>query len=206
MKSLKYLAISSIFILSTGYAQSPVYTTLNSDGKNIFTGVKIEKKDYEPETYIQKISADTLSQTKIPLPKELSHRDIIAIFTAEKNLLVVMTQKTIERGDNPQFYTLNHEINEWKKIGDSNCISFAKVKVEKNSITIHCIETNDKGERTETPRKLVFESVVFTQVGEITLPSTSITKDSIKAELLGDPFEWRRLKVNAEKKEKFFHP
>ncbi len=200
------LGISWIFILSNAYAKDPIYTTLNSDGKDIYAGVKIEKKDYEPETYIQKISLDTLVSKKISLPKELSHRDIIAIFTAENNLLVIMTQKTLERGDHPVFYTFHSQKNEWKKIGESDCISFAKIKVERSSLTLNCVETNDEGKRIEIPKKVVFQDTYLMQPGEITLPTTSITKNSIKAELLGDPFEWKGLKVGTEKKEKVFRP
>ena len=60
--------------------------------------------------------------------------------------------------------------------------------------------------RVEIPKKVVFQDINLMQTGEITLPTTSITKNSIKAELLGDPFEWKGLKVETEKKEKMFRP
>jgi len=206
MKIYIIFAISWTIILSNVYAEGPIYTTLNSDGKSIFAGVKLEKKDYEPETYIQEISGDKLISKKIPLPKELSHRDVIGIFTAEQNQLVILTQRTAERGDHPLFYTLESEKNEWKKIGETNCISFAKITVEKDSMTLHCVETNDEGKRVEIPKKVKFKGVFFTQVGEITLPITNITKNSLRAGLLGDPFEWNEIKVGKDKKEKVFRP
>jgi hypothetical protein len=206
MKIYTLIAISWTFILGNVYAEGPFYTTLNSDGKSIFAGVKLEKKDYEPETYIQEISGDKLISKKIPLPKELSHRDVIGIFNADQNQLVILTQRTAERGDNPLFYTLESKKNEWKKIGESNCISFEKITVEKDSMTLHCVETNNEGKRVVIPKKVNFKGVLFTQVGEITLPITNITKNSLKSELLGDPFEWNEIKVGKDKKEKIFRP
>jgi hypothetical protein len=206
MKIYTFFAISWTFILGNVYAEGPFYTTLSSDGKNIFAGVKLEKKDYEPETYIQQISGDKLISKKIPLPKELFHRDVIGIFTAEQNRLVILTQRTAERGDHPLFYTLDSDKNEWKKVGELNCISFAKITVEKNSMTLHCVDTNDEGKRVETPKRINLEGIIFTQVGEITLPVTNITKNSLRAGLLGDPFEWNEIKVGKDKKEKVFSP
>ncbi len=50
MKKLTTLTLSAIMFTSVACAQAPVLTTVKSDGKNIFSGVKLENKGMEPET------------------------------------------------------------------------------------------------------------------------------------------------------------
>lgn len=205
MKTISTLALASLFITSVACAQAPVFTTLSSSGKDVFAGVKKEAKGMEPETYLLQVNKD-LTSNKIALPTELSHREVVALFPAEKNQLVVMSQRTVEQGDNPQFHSYNPAKKEWKKLAEVQCMSFAKLKVEKSSVTVNCLETNEKGDEVETQKKVVLKDVVLTKPGDISLPLAKVEDKSLKAELVGDSFEWKELKVGHDKKEKVFRP
>lgn len=206
MKNISTLAFASLLMTSVACAQAPVFTTLNSSGKDVFAGVKKESKGMEPETYLLQVSGDKLTSSKISLPTELSHREVVALFPAEKNILVVMSQRTIEQGDKPQFHSYNPAKKEWKKLAESDCISFAKMKVDKHAVTLTCVETNAKGEEVESQRKVALKDVTLTGPGEVTLPMAKVDKDTLQAELLGDIFEWKELRVGFDKKQKVFRP
>lgn len=205
MKKISTLALASLFITSVACAQAPVFTTLSSSGKDVFAGVKLEAKGMEPETYLLQVSKD-MSSNKITLPTELSHREVVALFPAEKNQLVVMSQRTVEQGDSPQFHSYNPAKKEWKKLAQVDCMTFSKLKVEKSSVTVSCLETNAKGEEVESQKKVSLKGITLTQPGDVTLPIAKVEKDSIRAELIGDSFEWKELKVGHDKKEKTFRP
>jgi hypothetical protein len=205
MKHIFSIALSFIFFTSVASAQAPVFTSLNSSDKNVFAGVKLEKKGHEPETYLLQVKKD-LSSSKIKLPAELLHREVIGLFPAEKNLLVVMSQRTVEQGDKPQFHSFDPAKKAWKKLAEVDCMSFAKVKVEKQKIALTCLETTEKGEEVERVKVVELQGMALSQTGDFTLPQAKVEKASLKAELLGDSFEWKELKVGMDKKEKVFRP
>lgn len=206
MKKLNIISILSVFMSSLALAQAPVFTTLSSSGKDVFAGVKLQKQGMEPETYMLQVSADKLSSAKIKLPQEIIHREVIGLLPAEGNQLVVMSQRTVEQGDKPQFHLYNPAKKSWKKIAQGECTSFAKMKVEASAVTLTCVETNDKGDEVEVPKKVTLTGVKLISSGDVVLPMMKVEKDNIKAELLGDVFEWNQLKVGMNKKEKIFKP
>lgn len=205
MKKISTIALASMFMTTVACAQAPVFTTLSSSGKDVFAGVKLEAKGQEPETYLLQVKKD-LTSSKIALPTELLHREVVALFPADKEQLVVMSQRTVEQGDNPQFHSYNPAKKEWKKLGEVDCMSFAKLQVEKSAVTLSCVETNAKGEEVTTEKKVAFKDVTLTRPGAVTLPMAKVEDKSVRAELIGDSFEWQELKVGIEKKEKTFRP
>lgn len=206
MKKIMTFTFASLLMTTAALAQAPVFTTLSSSGKNVFAGVKLESKGNEPETYLLQVSGDGLTSNKIELPTELAHREVVALFPADNNQIVVMSQRTVEQGDKPLLHSFNPSKKEWKKLAEVDCTSFAKVKVEKQSVSVTCVETDAKGEEVEKEKKVILKGVTLTQPGSVTLPLQKIEKDTVRAELLGDPFEWKELKVSVDKKEKIFRP
>lgn len=197
--------LTTLLISGLSLAKTPMFTTVNASGKDIFAGVKIEQKGVEPETYLLQVSSD-LKSSKVSLPMELQHREVIAVFPAEKSSVVVLTQRTVEQGDKPQFHSYNTEKKEWKKLSELDCVSFAKVEVEKNSITLTCTETNEKGEEVKKEKKASFKDVTLTNTGKKTLPISEVKLGDLEAKLSGDAFEWAELKVKKDKTKKSFRP
>ena len=95
---------------------------------------------------------------------------------------------------------------EWKKLAESDCVSFAKLSVKADSVTFTCVETDKKGDEVETKRKVTLKGVTLSRPGEITLPIVKVEKDNLSAELMGESFEWKQLKVGLNKEEKIFSP
>jgi hypothetical protein len=206
MKKITIITLGSLLWINSVMAQAPVFTTLTSTDKNIFAGVKSEQKGMEPETYLLEIEGDKLTSSKVKLPIDIQHREIVALFPAEKGMLLVLSQRTVEQGDHPQIHTYNPVKKEWKKIAESTCSSFAKLKVESSAITFSCVETDKKGEEVETQKKVGLQGINIIKTGEVTLPQVKVDHQNIKAELLGEVFEWKQLKVGFNKKEKIFTP
>lgn len=206
MKKISTLTLASLLLTNIACAQAPVFTSLGTTGLNVFAGVKLEQKGMEPETYILEVSKDKLSSTKIPMPTELEHREVVALFPAENNMVVVLSQKTVEQGDRPQFHSYNPAKKEWKKLAESDCVSFAKLNVKADAVTFTCVETNKKGEEVETQKKVTLKGVKLSKPGDVTLPMVKVEKDNLSAELMGESFEWKQLKVGLNKEEKIFTP
>lgn len=206
MKKLYTTALLSVLLTSVACAQAPVFTTIATSGKKVFAGAKLEKKGMEPETYLLEVSGDKLSSQKISLPQELIHREVVAIFSTQTNSIVVMSQRTIEQGDKPQLHSFDPAKKEWKKLAEVDCTSFAKIKVESAAITLSCVETNKDGEEVETQKKVSLPGIALVAKGDVTLPVEKLEDSDLKAQLLGDSFEWKELKVGLDKKEKIFRP
>jgi hypothetical protein len=206
MKKIISLSLSTLLFTTVACAQAPVFTTVATSGKNVFAGVKMEKKGMEPETYLLEVSGEKLSSQKISLPTEIIHREVVALFSAENNMVVVMSQRTVEQGDKPLLHSYDPSKKEWKKLAEVDCVSFAKVKVEASSITMSCVETDKTGNEIETPKKVALSGIKLIPTSEVTLPFVKSEKETLKAELLGEAFEWKELKVGLDKKEKIFKP
>jgi|APGre2960657468_1045069.scaffolds.fasta_scaffold03501_4 hypothetical protein len=206
MKKISTLALASLLLTNIACAQAPVFTSIGTSGLNVFAGVKLEQKGMEPETYILEVSKDKFASKKIPMPSELEHREVVALFPAENNIMVVLSQRTVEQGDKPQFHSYNPAKKEWKKLAESDCVSFAKLSVKADSVTFTCVETDKKGDEVETKRKVTLKGVTLSRPGEITLPIVKVEKDNLSAELMGESFEWKQLKVGLNKEEKIFSP
>lgn len=206
MKKLNFLMLSTLFLSTQLLAQTPTFTSLSTNGKNVLAGVKLEKKDHEPETYLLKISAAELESKRINLPVELIHREIIAIFPAEKNMALVVSQRTVEQGDRPQFHSYDLSTQTWKKLAESGCKSLTKAKIEKTAITISCLETDAKGNDVESVKRIDLKGITMNNFKEVTLPVKKDDTAPLKAELIGEDFEWKELKVSMEKREKVFKP
>ena len=206
MKKITALTLATLVFSSVSFAQSPIFTTLTSSGKSVFAGVKLQEKGMEPDTYILEVSGDQLASKKIPLPAEIMHREVVGLFPAEGNQIVVLSQRTVEQGDKPLFHSYNPAKKEWKKIAEADCVSFAKLKVEVSSVTFTCVETDKKGDEVEVAKKVALSGIKLKPTGEISLPMKKVEQNSLKAELLGEAFEWKELKVGFNKKEKVFTP
>jgi len=206
VKKKTFLFILSSFVSFSACAQLPVFTCLNANGPKVFAGVKISEQGMEPDTYLMEVNSTKLSSQKITLPKELIHREIVGIFPTQSEVVLVLTQRTVEQGDNPLLYSFHPTKKEWKRISEFKCPSFANVSIEESALTLHCLETNKEGVEVKTSQKTPIIGVKLRASGDQTLPMVKVEKDNLKAELVGESFEWKELKVSVDKKEKVFRP
>jgi hypothetical protein len=206
MKDILKVALSLIFIADVAYAQTPVFTTVCLSGNEIFAGVKIVREGWELRSYILQVSLDNLAPSKIMLPKEISNRDIIELFPAENKVLIVMSQWTMEQGDNPQFHSYDIKTKKWKKIGETDCITYHKVKLERDGVIFSYYKYNAEGKEDELQKKVALNGVNLTHLGEFKVPISIVNNGSMHAELIGEKFKWNGLRVRLPGKEKVFRP
>lgn len=206
MKNILKAALALIFITSAACAQTPMFTTVCVSGHDIFAGAKIVREGWEIRSYILRVSLDKLTSSKIMLPKEIANREIIELFSAEKNVLIVMSQWTSGQGDNPQFHRYDIKTKKWKKIGETDCITFHKVKVEREAVIFSYYKYNAEGKKVEEQKKAAFSGVNLTHLGEYNIPIIRVNNGSMRAELMGEKYLWNGLKVHLSEKEKVFKP
>jgi hypothetical protein len=209
MKILNVLGLLTITLssISVAMTQTPTFTTLSYSGKNVFAGVKSQEKGKEPETYILQVSiSEKFISTKVKLPKELVHREVIGIFPAQKEQILVISQRTVEQGDIPQFHLFDPTSKEWKKVAVGGCPSFMKIKFKNSEVSLGCLETDGKGLEKEISKRVKLDGVILKSSGEVSLPLLKVESGELKAELQGDAPEWNRLKIGLNNKEKVFTP
>jgi hypothetical protein len=188
----------------TLHAGGPVYSSVCLLNDDIFAGVYLQDKGMEPESYIVRISGSSFSSRRIAVPAEISNRNIIALFAAENNLLVVMSQLSTEQGDWPQFHGYNAKTRAWKKLGESTCISFTNVIVAPKKLVFFCVQDSVVGNEAESRKEILFQEISFTDTGEYPHPVTSVAHGTLRAEIIGPMFAWKKLKVHLSKREKIF--
>jgi hypothetical protein len=206
MKNILKAILASFLIAFAACAQTPVFTTVCASGDHVFAGVKIVREGWENSSYILRVSLDKLKSDRIMLPEEIANREIVELFPAEGNSLVVMSQWTLEQGDNPRFHRYDSKSKKWKKIGEIDCTTYRRLKVESNAVTFLCTEFDAEGREIEAQKKAVLKGVKLLNVGEFDVPVASVKIGSIRAELVGEEFKWKELKVRLPGKERVFRP
>lgn len=202
----KILFITSILVSFSACAQLPVYTSVTSFNKNVFAGVKKVVKGEEPDTYLVEVNSAKLESKKIELPDDLTAREVIALLPTQGSELVVITQRTVEQGDNPLVHSYHPEKKAWKKLSEINCASFANLKVSETAFSLNCVETNEEGKEVTKNVEVKVSGLKLRPINSLGLPQTKVDEKDLKAELLGDSFDWKELKVGTETKEKTFRP
>jgi hypothetical protein len=206
MKNKIIVLIAFIAVTSAPVAQTPLFTTVCITNNHVFASVKIERKGWETSSYILHVTADKRKPGKIMLPDDISNREIIALFPAKNNILIVMTQWTLEQGDNPQFHIYNWKTKKWERVGETDCTTFHKVFVRKDTVLFSCFGYSEAGKEVELEKKVFFKGITFTKAGEFTVPISSVADGALRAELLGEKFNWNELKISRNKKEWVFRP
>lgn len=205
-KIIKLTLTLSVLVTQLACAESTFTTVASLDNKLVYAAVKESKPEMEMISHLVEIQADKLSSQKIKLPSELDNREVIALLPAQKGLLVVVTQITRGGGDQPLLHTYDSQKKSWNKVGKADCVSFAKIKLTKDSVEFACEETDAKGNVKIVAKAVPLKNITLAETGDMILPVTKIDSKNLKAELQGDQFEWNKVKVNQDKKEKVFTP
>lgn len=199
-----FISLLALFSLNVGAAAS--FTNITSlEDKYVFAAVKVVEDEMEMVSHLIEVKTDGMKSQKIKLPNELAGREVVGLFPTEKEALLVVTQITRGGGDKPLVYQFDIAKRSWKKVSEVDCVSFAKVKVEKNQLIFSCEQTSDAGVVKIVPKAVKVDSTL-TQLGEVTLPVTKIDSKGLKATLEGEDFSWDKFKVSKGKTEKSFSP
>jgi len=204
---IKLFILSLTLILSlNAIADSVEFTCLQSSGSNVFAGVRKLEKGVEPETYMLQVDSTKMTSDKISLPNELSGRELRAVIGTKGPEILVLTQWTQEQGDKPQLHSYHPETKQWKKITEIDCPSFSSLKGDSSQIVVNCLVADKKGKEVVNPVKIKITEVKMEKKLDIQIPQRKIAKKNLQAELMGESFEWKQLKVVYKKIEKVFTP
>lgn len=168
--------------------------------KYLFAAVKSVRPEMEMVSHLLEINLESMKEQKINLPKEISDREVVGLFPARKNVLIVLTQETRGGGDRPQVHRFDTANKKWTKLAEVDCISFAKVNLEVKKIVFSCEETSDEGTVKMVSREVTVDSE-FNKTGEINLPVLKEELGNIEVAVAGE-----KLRVKKGKLEKSFTP
>lgn len=201
---MKLFILISLFIPSVLLADSS-FTSLAGNDHHLFAGVKTVQKGHEPESHLLQIS-DRLEVKKIKLPPDLLHREVISLIPGAPGKLLIVTQRTVEQGDNPSFHSYDLKTEKWSKEGESDCVSFSRLSVSGKTVSIKCLVSRPDGKEEEVEKKLLLSQMDRVPRQEIQLPQTKLAVKQTQASLSGPPFDWKELKIQQGKKQKIISP
>lgn len=202
---MKFIIIMLALLPSALLAQSVVFTSLGGNSDHIFAGVKSQVKGHEAESHVLHITKD-FEVKKVKLPPELLHREVISLVPASDGKLLVITQRTIEQGDQPLFHSYDLKSGEWRKEGEGHCVSFSVLTVKGKTISLNCVEIGENGKEILSDKKFTLKNINMGPEQKIPLPQTKLDAKELKAGLQGAPFAWKELKVEQGKKQKIIKP
>lgn len=200
--------IFSILLTVLAQAQDPHFTTVfYDDGEIVYTALKKEdgvKKESQVITFPFQGGA----RTRIPLPEEITNRDIIGLIPEKKKLFVLTHGNETEK-DGPMLHVFDSTDNSWKKLGQLICPAFTKVKMSSTKMIFFC-ETNPvPGNQKRKKRKssVVAKTISYGKErlyrsGTWRFPEFMLRYKSVFLLLEGNAPKWDRLRLKSAEGER----
>lgn len=203
------ISFGAICLLASSFlfAGESVYTSMALFGtKTVYAAVKTKVKGAELDSFLMAYSPDKMSAAKVSLPSDIDNREVVALIPAKAEKLLVISQQTLEKGDGPQIHLFDPGKKTWKKIAQSDCVSFSKIQLAGKKIVLACEITDDKGETKLVDKEVDLKGVSTLALGDLPMPLAKIETKEMKAQFVGLPYEWESLKLSYKDSEKVFKP
>lgn len=200
------LAFLSLTLTQNLQAATKVLTSLSQSSGHVLAGVKVLLDGHEPDTYLLKVSAETMKSQKVELPSELAHREVVFIQPTLKGDVLVVTQRKVEQGDNPLLHRYSMTSGKWEKVREVECASIAAISVAKGSLDFKCLVTTKDGDEEEKPVKVLVSDIESKDALPGNFPQERAKADKFSAELVGERTEWHELKITKSGKSKVVKP
>ncbi|OFZ20666.1 MAG: hypothetical protein A2X94_04095 [Bdellovibrionales bacterium GWB1_55_8] len=181
----------------TRYSATAISTT------DVFAGTLKTTSGMEPESAFWKINLRTGTTSSIELPAELRDREIVGILPAKQGVYVI-SQYTIEQGDQPLVHHFDTGPGRWKRVGQVDCPAFSVIHSSKKDLTFECEELDESGKTMPKKKSLALLKQFPVTARDLKIPQTQDAAASREVRLQGTPFEWDSLKVRLDKKEKTY--
>jgi hypothetical protein len=139
-------------------------------------------------------------RTKIPLPEEISHRDVIGLIP-DRQKLFVLTSGGGEKLDGPMLHLFDQKKNEWKKIGKIDCPAFTKVKISSTKMVFFCEVPGSmrRGKLRVRAKTLRFGRERIYRTGTWRFPEFMLRYKGVVLLLQGEAPNWDKLRLKNEK-------
>jgi hypothetical protein len=188
-------------------AETSVFTSLSFPSEEFsYVGVKKISSGKESESALLEIHTHKMLAKKIKLPNDLAKREIVSLIPASDKRLLIVTQYTMERGDNPKIHLYSPLKKTWSSLGEVSCIGFAKIKLTLEKIIFMCEETDDKGITKIVEKDLKLPAKIVLEEMTLELPIVKLEKGKLKGILEGPLQEWTKLKLTYKNTTKDFLP
>ena len=129
-----FLALFSFSARAATSGNITFTTVFYDDGGIVYVGLKQGEGEAQVISFTYPPLGD---RTKIPLPEEISHRDVVGLLP-DREKLFVLTNGSGEKGDGPMLHLFDQKKNDWKKIGKLDCPTFTKVNLSATKMVFFC--------------------------------------------------------------------
>lgn len=167
----------------------PVFSSMiKGSGNTIFVALK-DETGKRPSPNISTINKETLEIKSLDLSEEIRGRDVIALYYHRlKNVLLVLSQWTIEDGDKPMLHTYDIKKKRWKKLGQFECPSFDFFSIDNQKAELTCADGNKSS--------IAIPKLKLSNKLTVNLPQDKVvvnTQSSIRFK--GFPYFWKQIHI-----------
>jgi hypothetical protein len=199
MKALLLL----LLIPLAAHAEKSRFTTVYLDDAGIvYVGVKHggDKGLSEIITF----PFDSGNRTSIPLPAEITERDVIGLIT-EKHKLFVVTNHIGAADDGPTVHVYDRDHNKWTKVGHVVCPVFTRVTLSPTHMIFSC-EAGKRGRKGKTviARKTISfkKDRIYNRSGSLIFPEFMLHFHGRTVMLEGEAPSWDTLRLRSDSGER----
>lgn len=205
-----------LFALLLGLTAAPAFaagtftftTVFYDDGGIVYVGLKHLEGDKTESQVISFPFPPMGTRTKIPLPDEVAHRDVIGLIP-DREKLFVLTNSSEDKPEGPMLHLFDQKKNEWKKIGKVDCPTFTKVKLSSIQMTFYCevnaAPSKKRRRRNRTPvvaKTLSFGKERIYRSGTWRFPEFLLRYKGMNLLLEGDAPNWDKLRLKSSEEER----
>lgn len=194
---------------SLASAADAIFTTLfYDDGGIVYVGLKKEEGG-KSESQVITFPFEGGARTRIPLPEEITNRDVIGLIP-EKQKVFVLTHGSSTEKDGPMLHVFDREKHTWKKLGQLACPAFTKAKLTHSSMTFYC-ETGKfykrRGERRQrvAAKTIHYKGERLYRNGTWRFPEFMLRYKGVNLLLEGNAPTWDRLRLKSSEGERVLH-
>lgn len=150
---MRILSLLLLALPAFARAETARFTTVFLDDEGVvYVGVKHGEPAVSEVISLPFKSGD---RTNIPLPAEISARDVIGLIP-EKQKLFVLTSgmgAALQKGDGPTLHVYDREFGKWTRVGHVACPAFTKVTMQPRQMVFSCEVGQSKKGRARVVRK-----------------------------------------------------
>ncbi len=188
------------------FSQTHFTTVFYDDGGIVYVGLKREA-DGKKESQVITFPFQGGERIRIPLPEEISQRDVIGL-VPEKKKVFVLTHSAESKKDGPMLHVFDSQNHQWKKIGQLACPAFTKVKLSATKMIFFCEgpeRFSRKGKKLNSPvvaKTLFFGRERLYRNGTWRFPEFMLRYKSFTLLLEGNAPTWDRLRLKSPEGER----
>lgn len=197
------LAAGILGSLAAGTPEA-VFTTaaLAKDGR-IFVSTITRRPGWEPSAGLFAIHPDTLKRRRMPVPADLSGRELWALVPLGSGRLLVVSQQTPEDGDALQIHQVDPGTGLWLRLATlPACVSVTEIRLERERLVFRC-EAGGAAPLQEEAVPLPEEAPAL---GRLAPEAAEAQAGATRIRFTGLPFAWEELEVVRHRTVRRFRP